>query len=67
MSIYNPAEYAKHVLIIGEPAKPDKRTATIAQIRELISTMSAKEKKGLKPATVEKLLKKIEEQINESI
>jgi hypothetical protein len=64
MSIYYEPEYNKHTLIMGEKMQ-DTRTETIQQIRELIASMSAREKRGLKPATIEKLLKQIEEQINE--
>lgn len=69
MSIYHAPEYIKQRIVMGEKMKEkiDSRVTTIAQIRELIDNMSAKEKRGLKPATIEKLLKQIEEQINESV
>ena len=42
-----------------------ERKETIAAIREKIAAMSTREKRGLKPAAIEKALKKIEEQIGE--
>jgi len=64
MGIYRAPEYNKHILIMGEKMQ-DTRQETIKQIRQLIAGMSAREKRGLKPATIEKLLKQIEGQINE--
>ena len=44
-----------------------QRKDTIEAIRDLIANMTAREKRGLKPAAIEKALKKIEVQIDEQL
>lgn len=73
MSIYITPEYNKNAIMIGTKRMTisreealDQRPATIALIRKKLATMSAKEKRGMKPAQIEKYLKLIEKQIAES-
>jgi hypothetical protein len=72
VSIYKAPEYPKSVIFWDlaknremKEEKMDTRKETIAKMREILAAMTAKEKVGIKPATIEKHLTAIERQIDE--
>jgi len=62
VGIYDAPDYIKQRIIIGDTMQ-DQRQETIDQIRKSIAAMSPSEKRGLKPAAIEKALVKIESQL----